>query len=155
MSDLSRGELGIQMLCAWNNIPRDKAPASWSEHHNEWTRDAWARVAEAAIQHHAANSDGGVEPVAWQYGDDWSMPVSVDFAWWSTSRIAEHTARWKCVRPLYTHPPAKALDGIAVTDEMVERACRERYPMWDVAMTPGDQDWHRKYMRAALEAALK
>lgn len=47
---LARGELGIRMLCAWNNIPRDKAKPEWSTHLNESTRDAWERVAFAAIE---------------------------------------------------------------------------------------------------------
>jgi hypothetical protein len=44
-----RDELGIRMLCAWNNIPREAAPSEWSNHANASTRDAWARVAEAAM----------------------------------------------------------------------------------------------------------
>lgn len=44
-----RDEIGIRMLCAWNNIPRSAAPADWSSHANASTREAWARVAEAAI----------------------------------------------------------------------------------------------------------
>ena len=52
MTGPDRDELGLRMLCAWNNVPREKAPAEWSQHANAWTRDAWARVAEAAIAYH-------------------------------------------------------------------------------------------------------
>lgn len=52
MTGPDRDELGLRMLCAWNNIPREAAPAEWSQHANAWTRDAWARVAEAAVAYH-------------------------------------------------------------------------------------------------------
>jgi hypothetical protein len=40
-------ELAIRMLCAWNNIPREQAHADWSRHANQWTMEAWERVADA------------------------------------------------------------------------------------------------------------
>jgi hypothetical protein len=48
---LERDELGIRMLCAWNNVPREASPPEWSSHLNAATREAWARVAVAAIEY--------------------------------------------------------------------------------------------------------
>lgn len=47
---MDRDELGLRMLCAFNNVPRDQIPKAWENlpHYNVWTRDAWGRVAEAA-----------------------------------------------------------------------------------------------------------
>ncbi len=42
-----RDELAIRMLCAWNNISREQAHADWNRHANQWTMDAWDRVADA------------------------------------------------------------------------------------------------------------
>lgn len=53
-----RDELGIRMLCAWNNIPRNMAPPEWSQISNAFTREAWARVAEAAIEYYKEQTVG-------------------------------------------------------------------------------------------------
>jgi hypothetical protein len=44
----------MAMLCAWNNIPVDKAPKGWWFFPNEATKRAWERAAEAAIVANAA-----------------------------------------------------------------------------------------------------
>jgi hypothetical protein len=50
---MGRSELGIRMLCAWNNIAREDAPAFWSRHANDGTAMAWNRVAKAVRQYDA------------------------------------------------------------------------------------------------------
>jgi len=37
----------MAMLCAWNNIPVDKAPRAWWFFPNEQTKKAWERAAKA------------------------------------------------------------------------------------------------------------
>jgi len=87
------------------------------------------------------------EPVAWQYGDSWDMPVGVDFAWWSETKIAEQKARWKCVRPLYLSP--SVCEG-KVTEEMVERAAKAMSAAWG-----SQSNYFDVLARAALTAALQ
>lgn len=50
MGQMARNEISLQMLAAWNNIDLADAPPEWTDHLNEWTRDAWVRVAVAAIK---------------------------------------------------------------------------------------------------------
>jgi hypothetical protein len=44
----ARSSLALAMLCAWNNIPPEKAPPEWFNHPSHESRVAWERVAQAA-----------------------------------------------------------------------------------------------------------
>lgn len=61
------------------------------------------------LERRAANSDGGVEPVAWRYRATYGDGSPVD-GW----QFSEEPSLLGLYQPLYAHPPAKALDGIAV-----------------------------------------
>jgi hypothetical protein len=55
--EFPRSELAIYLLCAFNGIERQIAPKTWEFHPNEWSRDAWERVADAAEKHFAASPE--------------------------------------------------------------------------------------------------
>lgn len=44
---LGRSEIGLRVLCAWDNISLDQALEFWSQHANEATAKAWNRVIKA------------------------------------------------------------------------------------------------------------
>lgn len=43
-----RDPMALALLCAWNNIPVDKAPPGWAFHPSDRNFEAWERVAAAA-----------------------------------------------------------------------------------------------------------
>jgi hypothetical protein len=43
-----RDPLAVKLLCAWNNVPPDKAPPGWAYHPSDKSFEAWERVATAA-----------------------------------------------------------------------------------------------------------
>lgn len=49
--DYQRGELALEMFAAWNGVTVDQMPNGFRCFPNEWTRDAWSRVADAAHAH--------------------------------------------------------------------------------------------------------
>ena len=106
------------------------------------------RVTEALIELQSLralspNSEG--EAVAWR----WPEPNTGGFYVVVGSQPLDNLDRWQ---PLYIRPQPHQVE---VSDEMVERACRDFHPTWDFSMTPGDHEWHSKNMRAALTAALR
>lgn len=49
--DITRTELAYNMLCAWSNVSPDKAPPEWWQHPSDNNRQAWERVAQAALDY--------------------------------------------------------------------------------------------------------
>lgn len=44
-----RSDLAFRLLCAFNGVDPHQAPKAWHYYPNEWTADAWERVAVAAL----------------------------------------------------------------------------------------------------------
>jgi hypothetical protein len=70
--NLHRSELAFQMLCAFNNIKPEQAPAEFMAFHNPYMADAWRRVAEAATRYVSAAvsaaSVSAADASAWKDG---------------------------------------------------------------------------------------
>lgn len=47
-------ELAIKMIAAWNGVRPDQLPEAFKYHPNQWSLDAWTRVAEVAYGHVSA-----------------------------------------------------------------------------------------------------
>lgn len=114
-------------------------------------------VAELAALR-AANSDGGVEvePVAW-------VPVGANGQtfWLEIQTRMEHFAgHWAAdgysFKPLFTQPPAKALDGITVTEEVLDCVADRLYGTkgFDGRVVSMSKEEARKTALLALGTAL-
>lgn len=51
-----RSPFAFRLLCAFNGVEPDKAPRAWRYYPNQWTADAWERVADEAVRHLVAKA---------------------------------------------------------------------------------------------------